>query len=164
MAEPILTAARLRELLYYDALTGAFNWRETVGRRGKVGQLAGNVHSSGYVHIIISRVSYKAHRLAWLYMTGEWPIGTIDHRDTDRANNVWSNLRDVPGHWNTQNQSAPHKNNKSGFLGVTRQGNYWRSNIRVNGMAIFLGSFSTPEAAHERYLQEKRLRHPGALG
>ena len=91
----MLTAERLREVLNYDPQSGEFRRRVDRGRgrghRWKAGTIAGR--KAQYIHINIDYALYAAHRLAWLYMTGEWPSRGIDHIDRDKHNNAWSNLR-----------------------------------------------------------------------
>jgi hypothetical protein len=95
----MLTAERLRELLDYDPETGVFTRRITTGRnrRWKAGDKVSGRPSAttGYLGIGIGKRRYAAHRLAWLWMTGEWPKNLMDHRDCDRTNNRWVNLREV---------------------------------------------------------------------
>lgn len=106
-----LTAAWLRERYKYDPETGVFI---NLARPGKP---IGALTDRGYVSIAIAGRGYRAHRLAWLYMTGEWPTHQIDHIDGNRANNSFSNLRDVPGYANKQN-TKKQSNNTSGYTGV----------------------------------------------
>lgn len=162
-----LTAERLREVLLYDPHTGLFTWR---GRRGlganaanTEGAPAGSIGTKGYVAITVDgHPGYKAHRLAWLYMTGEWPTEQIDHRDTVRHNNAWDNLRLATLAQNAQNQQRPSKNNKSGYLGVTWDAKQckWAATIYVNGRNKRLGRHKTAEAAHSAYMAAKMIYHP----
>jgi len=114
-----LTAERLREVLRYEPETGVFVWRVRAARRIHVGAVAGNISpSSGYRFIGVDCRLYGAHRLAWLYMTGEWPKHQVDHVNMDCADNRWANLRDATCSQNTAN-SCVRINNKSGFKGVS---------------------------------------------
>ncbi len=151
MSEKRVTADRLRELLSYDPSTGLFTWLLSTGNRAPVGAVAGSV-GKGYVDIRIDQRLYKAHRLAWLYMTGEWPEQQIDHRDLNRANNRWDNLRvatNSQNHANTRAQS----NNRSGFKGVSwsKAANKWMAQIVRDRCHTYLGLFDTPEDAHAAY-------------
>ena len=73
-----LTVERLRDALHYNPDTGTFTWLISGcgpgggGVRG-VGKPAGRISRAGYVRLSLDCVRYRAHRLAWLYMTGEWP-------------------------------------------------------------------------------------------
>jgi hypothetical protein len=96
-------------------------------------------------------------------MTGLWPQNDIDHRDGDKKNNRFSNLRDVTTQVNIQNQRRATKANKSGLLGAAfnrRLGKYV-SGIGVAGRTVYLGVFETAIEAHEAYLKAKRQLHEG---
>lgn len=49
---------------------------------------------------------YKASRLAWLYMTGEWPKYEMDHINHVKDDNRWVNLRDVTPAENCANRTG----------------------------------------------------------
>src|SRR5690606_5927947 len=99
MAAHDLTAARLRELLHYDPETGIFIWLPkpqsafSKSRHHKAaytryaGKVAGSLKKRGYCYIKIDGVMYGAHRLAWLYVHGCWPLNQIDHMNRQRADN-----------------------------------------------------------------------------
>jgi hypothetical protein len=74
----MLTVTRLREVLHYDPITGIFTW--LVSLSNHVGKVAGSLDGTGRVRIRVDGREYGAHRLAWLYMTGNWPVNEIDHR------------------------------------------------------------------------------------
>lgn len=95
-------------------------------------------------------------------MTGRWPVGDIDHRDSNKLNNAFCNLREVTEHENLQNQRRAHRNNKSGLLGVSHQAQGYVARIYANGRKHYLGTFKTGEAAHSAYLDAKRRLHPGS--
>jgi hypothetical protein len=158
----MLIAERLRELLDYDAQTGVFTWKVRTSIRTAVGMRAGGVGGPGYWMISVDSKRYYGHRLAWLYVFGEWPKdGEIDHINGDRIDNRISNLREVSRSKNNENKREPLPNNKSGYLGVFRKRSRWTSRIRVNGKTHSLGGFDTPEAAHAAYLSAKRILHEG---
>lgn len=166
MAATTLTAARLREILYYDPDTGVFTWHST-GRGRRLDRGAGNVTVHGYMHICIKQERYFAHRLAWLYVHGDWPADQIDHIDGDKLNNRISNLRAVTGETNRQNIHGPSSNCRSGYLGVSEMKNpnlvtrKWKAQISINGATCYLGTFDSPELAQAAYLGAKRAVHPG---
>lgn len=154
---PEITYERLREMMSYDPETGVFTRLETDDAMP-----AGTTHATGYIDIRVDGFKYRAHRLAWLYMTGSFPSGVIDHLDGVKTNNRWSNLRDVTQFVNMQNQRLPRAGSKSGWLGVTAaRGGKWLASIKVHGRRIYLGTFREPEEAHAAYLAAKRERHAG---
>lgn len=152
----------LKSRLKYDTETGLFTRIKSVpGNKGSVGSIAGNVGNEGYIAINFRGKKKKAHRLAWLYMTGEWPEKDVDHMNGDRADNRWANLRAADDSINAQNQRKASSNNISGYLGVTTQGNGFKATIRSEGKVIYLGFFKTAISAHEAYVEKKRILHPG---
>jgi hypothetical protein len=118
---PPLNADRLRELVAYDPETGIFTRKIVISKVGSVGDVLGFVTNQGRLEISVAGKIYFAHRLAWLYMTGEWPQHTIDHIDGCPANNRLDNLRDVPHATNTENVRRARSNSKSGILGVKKR-------------------------------------------
>ncbi len=161
MAKAILTQARLKELLHYDPDTGVFTW--LVSRSGRyAGANAGSADpKDGYVMVKIAGRDYRAHRLAWLYVTGAWPEKNVDHKDAVKINNAWSNLREATDAENTQNRIAPRADNACGFLGVHKASKKkWRAQISVAGKTMQLGRFNSPEEAHAAYVNAKRTYHP----
>jgi hypothetical protein len=152
-----LTQARLRKLLHYDPETGEFRWLERPGSF-VAGRIAGGASPhSDYWRITVDGRIHPAHQLAWLYMTGRWGRPTIDHRDGNRANNRWTNLRRATRSENNANRLR-QRNNTSGFKGVTRErrSGKWRAHIRKNGRLRRLGTFRTPQAAHAAYVAAAR--------
>ena len=133
---------QLKEILHYEPDTGIFTWLVSTGKRVKAGDIAGCIEAEGYRVIRIKTKLYKAHRLAWLYMTGKWPKHQIDHDDRVRNNNKWSNLFEAT---NTENQKncSKRKDNVSGVAGVDwiKVDSIWRARIRSNGQRISLGRF-----------------------
>lgn len=159
-----LTILRLKELLYYNSETGIFTWK--INRRGAVraGQMAGNLHPDGYVNIKIDGVIYGAHRLAWLYQTGNWPIDQVDHRNGIRNANQFINLRNVPAVINMQNVRRVRTNKVSSqLIGAVwcKRSQKWMSQLQMNGSRKHLGYFDSDLAAHAAYLAAKRALHPG---
>jgi hypothetical protein len=90
---PRVTRARLRKLLHYDRDTGEFRWLKRVSRSIQPGDIAGTVDRQGYRKIMINGRICPAHHLAWFYIKGKWCRLMIDHRDGNRSNNRWKNLR-----------------------------------------------------------------------
>lgn len=155
-----LTQEELKEHLHYDPDTGIFTRLISMSNSVQVGDIAGHTDkTTGYNRIFISNFSYRSHRLAWLYMYGKFPANFIDHIDGDRVNNKIVNLRQVSNQENSYNHRKCNSNNSNGFLGVFKCGNKFRACIVVNQQKIHLGSFNTPEEAHQAYLKAKRIHH-----
>lgn len=154
-----LTQELLKELLHYDPETGVFTWKErdikyfrslasckTWNSRfaNKVAGSRRICGSSGkeYIDIHIIYRLYASHRLAYLYMTGNFPEDQIDHDDGNGTNNVFSNLSPITGPENQKNMRLK-ENNTSGFNGVTwcKRTGKWQAYVTVNREYKFLGRF-----------------------
>ena len=166
-----IDAATVRSLLSYDPETGVFRWLSDrkSGAHGSIthahaGDVAGSI-VHGYVIIGIGKTLYRAHRLAWLYMTGEWPSLDIDHIDTCRANNAFANLRLATRTMNAENNRRARKNSSSGLAGVYHvprsPAKPWKAQIRSDGKQHYLGCFATCEEAHAAFVAAKRQLHKG---
>lgn len=160
-------AQRVREVLHYSAETGEFTRLHRLAQRHDVGSRADfKINTgplAGYRRVGLDGKRYLAHRLAWLYVHGEWPRQVIDHINGDRGDNRIANMRDVSQGVNTENQRRPSALNRSGYLGVHLHddGIRWRARIQVRGRGKHIGLFGTKEAAHAAYLEAKRRLHAG---
>lgn len=148
-----LTHERLLEVLIYDPATGLFRWKIKTSKRTIVGNVTGQTPKEGYLRIRIDGELFTAHRLAVFYMTGAWPETLVDHRDRDRTNNRWDNIRNASYSENAANQALSPRNT-SGFKGVSwnADGRRWQAHIMVNKKSIYLGLFDKPEDAAEAYM------------
>lgn len=143
-------------MLDYDPDTGVFVWRLRPGatpaertfnaRNG--GKMAGTVNGDGYRYISVHDRLYRAARLAWLYVTGEWPALEIDHEDGDVANDRFANLRLA----DRQEQQRNRGSFRGALKGTKRTptGRY-EAQIGVGYRNQYLGSFDTAEEAHAAY-------------
>jgi hypothetical protein len=142
---------RLREMLEYDPSNGAFYWKI---RRAwaKAGSAAGSIGPNGYWRISINDRSISSHRLAWLYMTGEWPTVGIDHINSDKTDNAWTNLRLATPQQQQFNQRISSRNT-SGLKGVSKnaKNGLWRADIMKNGKSKTIGYYDCRAAASFSY-------------
>jgi hypothetical protein len=152
-----LTQARLKELVHYDPETGVFTNLVSRGRAWR-GKVVGTKTPKGHLGCEIDGKSYHMNRLAWLYMTGEWPPHPyqVDHIDLNKANDAWINLRLATNKQNQENR-GPTKT-VSGVAGVTRRGKKWLARIRHNDNLIVLGYYKdVADAIHVRQAAERLL-------
>ena len=163
-----ISAKYAREILDYDPETGIFRWkwREGVSKRINAryaGKAAGCVQRVGYVLIGINSRLYQAHRLAWLFVYGEWPPKDLDHRDGDKGNNRIANLRLATNQENQRNVGL-QKNNSTGIKGVHwhKGTGKFRAEISVGDKRRHLGYHDTlAEAAAARAAAE--IKYFGAF-
>lgn len=129
-----LTAERLRELLHYDPDTGAFTWLVSRGK-AKRGDVAGWPNGRGYLQVGIDGRAPSLHRPAFLWMTGAYPAGAVDHINGDGTDNRWANIRCVSASDNQRNLRC-HREGKP--VGVQRVGGGWQSAIRLRGRTMHI--------------------------
>lgn len=154
-----LTQKRLKELLHYDPETGVFTRRWPRGA-AKAGSVAGTPHNAGYLQIVIDSKHYLLHRLAVLYMTGAHPLADTDHKDGNRANNKWANLRVADRSQNGCNK-AMQKNNTSGIKGVSWCSAYskWKAQLSFQGRRVLAKNFEKIEDAALAVRQAREKYH-----
>jgi len=142
--ESLLSQNELKRLFHYDKNTGLFTRLVRVSNNAGVGDIAGCLSvSDGYIGIYINKIQYRAHRLAWLYVTGKWPENEIDHNDHIRHNNKWKNLSPATKCKNSKN-STLRSDNSSGITGVclVKKTNRWHSYINLTKGQLNLGYFT----------------------
>jgi len=131
----MITQARLKEIVTYD---GIFRYLD--GEPVKCGPCSG-----GYPQLRLDGKQYRQHRLAFLYMTGSFPVGHVDHIDGNPANNSWDNLREVTRQSNQRNVKRIHTNT-SGVTGVSynKGRDKWEAYIGTGkGKRKNLGNFTS---------------------
>ena len=155
-----ISPEEVRNLFDYDRLTGALVWKKMLSMRAMPGKTAGCMDDQGRIKIGIRGKEYLAHRIIWVWMTGEWPEYEIDHRDEVKYNNRWNNLRKATPSQNHRNR-GPNKNNTSGYKGVcyVAKRKCWIAGIKLNGYRHNLGSFTSAKAAHEAYCAAAKRLH-----
>jgi HNH endonuclease len=154
-----MTQLELFQILNYNPWTGLFRWLISSGNKS-FGDIAGSINSRGYLMIRFSGKVYSAHRLAWLWMTGEWPLNEVDHKDTNKLNNIWTNLREATRQQNEYNKSINIRN-KSGYKGVCWhiRDKKWHAMIKVNGKQTHIGQFNNLEDAVKARQEYGRKLH-----
>lgn len=161
--EATLTADQLRAVLSYDPATGFFTWLFGSVNKVRAGARAGYRQPDGQRVIRIRTISYVAHRLAWLYVTGEWPKDLVDHKNMDRDDNRWDNLRAATKGQNGANR-GPQTNNKSGHKGVYLVRNYyvstgddaWKAEIMIDQKHHHIGYYRTAGEAISAHAEKAR--------
>jgi len=148
----MITQSELKEVLEYNPDTGVFTWIKSIGRRVKAGDIAGYKDKRGYICIVVKQKKYQAHRLAYLYITGNFPENQIDHINHIRDDNRWTNLRNATMSQNKAN-TVKQKNNTSGYKGVVwhKRRKKWYARISYMNKDIHVGSYTTPQEAAEAY-------------
>jgi hypothetical protein len=121
------------------------------------GTVVGTINQNGYHRVGIRGIFYLLHRLVWKLRTGKEPPEFLDHIDGDKSNNAFNNLRPATRtkqKWN----SKTHKNNTSGYRGVSKRKNGYIARIGPGGNQ-YLGTFDTAKKAAVVYRAAARKMH-----
>jgi hypothetical protein len=155
----MLTQEYLKSILNYDQDIGIFTRKVKRNKKFKVGDVVGYIDNYGYVRIKIDKKNYSSHRLAWLYVYGEFPKKQLDHINGDKQDNRICNLREANQSQNNFNRKI-QKNNTSGIKGVSwnKNAKKWEVSINVNGIKKHLGIFDSKEFA-ELVITEARNKY-----
>lgn len=163
-----LTCEQIKELVVYDPETGIITQRPRDPSAAadsakcrtwntRYANKPAGVKTHGYIRLTLRvdgrDVKLYAHRIAWLYMTGEQPPDVIDHINNVGTDNRWSNLRASNKRDNFRNTNNRKRTNKTGLTGVVLLGEgRYMAQITKNGAHLYLGTFPTAEKAHAAYI------------
>lgn len=150
----MITHELLTKLFDYNPENGLFICKTPISNKVDKGDIAGWISNTNYRMIQIHGKRYVAHRLAWFYVYGKWPVNQLDHINGDRQDNRINNLREVT---NAQNSrwKPKNKNNKAGYKGVCfnkkSKKHPYQAFITFERKNYYLGKFKTPEQAAFAY-------------
>ena len=178
MIKALPSQSLLRERLLYLPEDGSLLWKVAPAQSsvangdlfGSITHLTGSNGTRKYRMGRFQGVDYYAHRLIWMYVTGDDPAEfLVDHINRDGLDNRFVNLRLVTRSENLQNQ-AGHARRESKYKGVYKtksrgkwNGRWWGQVRRNNVLHTTKGSFATQEEAYEA-LQELLTTHGGLSG
>ena len=181
--KPLPSIKTLRQALHYDPKTGFLFWKNrplshfsgyggsgcrvrtqsSINRRCAGKRAMACMDKKGYPHGRINGKTFRAHRVIWALVHGEWPSLQIDHINGDKADNRIDNLRCVESYINQQNMKMSSLN-KSGCTGVrfVKSSKKWKSEISYRGKSIHIGTFDNfRDAVFARKKAEKKYGyHP----
>lgn len=161
LISPTGVSVKLPDLLDYDFETGQLVWKPrplelfVTERQFKIwntryARKAAFVaqHSGGYRQGAIFNKIYKAHRVIWAIIHGEWPEAEVDHINGVRTDNCLDNLRAASRSENMRN-TARSRNNTSGATGVRwrKDVGKWEARIKIGGRDIHIGLFADFDGA-----------------
>ena len=140
----------LKEYMDYEPDTGVFTWKRHRSQTATKGTQVKCKDPKGYIILGWNRRNYRAHHIAWWWITGEMPGGELDHINNIRHDNRFSNLRKASSTQNNHNKLKP-VTNTSGVKGVNwhKYRGAWAARITVDGARIQLGYFTDLESAEK---------------
>lgn len=145
----MITKEEADYLFTYNPEDGRLIWKVSVkGTRGK-GKQAGTLAHNGYVDVCVRGKKYGAHRIAFLIMEGAVPK-CVDHKNGNKADNRWSNLR--PATYSENGYNYKGTGSTTGYKNVyvdQRYPNKYFAQIRVFGKTKRLGTFTCIEEANK---------------
>jgi hypothetical protein len=164
-----LSYEQFKDIIRYEPETGNLFWlprsseyvhhtRVNSWNSRNANRLISTIDSKGYVFCSVLGKQYRAHRVAWLLVYGEWP-DVIDHINGVRTDNRLINLRSVNSHTNHLNQKLNSKNT-SGVSGVyfNKNKGIWCAQMKFKGRTYHLGSTTDFfDAVCMRKSEERRL-------
>lgn len=119
------------------------------------------INSRGYVHANLPRNGAKVQKQIVLHhaVIGKPKRGmVVDHINHNKLDNRMDNLRHCTHSQNQMNRMVT-MTNKVGLKGVSPARNKFRACIWLNGKSIKLGTFNTPEEAHQAYLYRAKKEY-----
>ncbi len=155
----IKTTTILHELIHYNPIDGYVTRLAKWSNRHKIGEV---LQAKGRVQRfrIFGQRKELTHWI-WLYQTGQFPEGVIDHIDGNHKNNVWTNLRDVTQAVNLSNKHKAQTNNRLGILGVDKLNGKYRARLKRPGVkSTHIGMFNTAAEAYNAYVTERGKHFP----
>lgn len=155
----------LRSRYAYEPISGQL-YSNASGVLRPVGRRDARGYTSVDVTVGESRRTILAHRIAFALMNGrDVPEGmSIDHKNREKSDNRWSNLRLATHQQNLTNVVQPRKNvlPRGVYLNQKSRVNPYKTKIQVHGKTIYIGSYPTIETAKDAY-ESERARHGGSF-
>jgi hypothetical protein len=144
----IVDQATLHKAVSYDPDTGEFSCLAPTGPRSVVGERIDALDDKGYRRVRLFGKKFFAHRLAWLYVTGNWPVDQIDHINLDKGDNRFSNLREANAYQNGYNSSAKNAQGLPKGVVPLPNGKFY-AHCRHEGKDHYLGTHDSVPAAKQ---------------
>ena len=140
----------IKEHYSYNPITGEF-------KNNRTGNTTRPSHSEGYHRVQYRGVRYFVHRLAYWWLTNEWPE-EVDHKNRDTSDNRFINLRKATQQQNSCNKST---RGKSIYRGITwyKKNKKWGVTLRKNGKAYYIGLYNSEYEAAVVYNKAAKELH-----
>lgn len=151
----------LHERYDYNPDTGVMVFKKPSGSAKAGAIVKGFPNTKDYLLIEIKGKKFLLARVIFALMEGRWPWPGyfVDHRDRDKRNHRWKNLREASSQESGFNRKL-RSDNPTGYKRVkkTKSGRY-SSSIAKAGKSLRLGTFDTAEEAYAAYCQAAKELH-----
>lgn len=148
MSAPRICPEHVRVLF---ALTseGRLYWRTSPTSSVRAGSEAGSfIKRDERVIVTIDGRKYARSNLVYAHVHGRWPESRLGHRNGDRTDDRPQNLAPVT------NATRQRRHAKPLPLGVAKSGSRYKARIVRDYKYVHIGTFDTPEQAHQAYIHE----------
>lgn len=152
----------LTRQLHYDPKTGIFTWKITKQKTKKGSEAGFYAPSRAYRYIRIDGKDYTCHRLAWFYMTKNWPTKNISFRNKNPLDLRFLNLIHCDRYELQANRRTSQHLTGAHFR-KDKKIKPWHSRIYHQGKCFFLGCFATEKEAHRAHQKAKKEIQSGAI-
>lgn len=142
----------MKQLPSQEALRGLFSYSDGELTWKRNGKAAGCRNHDSYWHIKLKGKTYLRHRLVWAWHHGPTDL-LVDHINETKGDDRIENLQVLSHRANVAKSCKA--NGKSLPTGVFRrkQGKPFMAQLNSDGKSVYLGTFDTPEQAHQAYLE-----------
>jgi len=167
-SKPLPSIEALEEALVADFEAGILRWKTRPRHHfpsdkewsrwntRHAGAIAGNSTKEGHLQLKLAGQLMYAHRVMWKLFHKVDPVGLVQHEDGNSTNNRPGNLVDDNHSTNMQNKKM-HKNNTTGFRGVSRKKNgRFMAHIMINGVRYYLGYHPSAEDAAKAQMSKRQ--------
>jgi len=132
-----------RQIWRYDPETGKFFWLVSSRYKVLIGDEAGYFDGK-YNRLAYAGKQYKSARVAWLMMTGKWPVDQIDHINQVKTDDRFCNLREAT---NAQNVCNAKVRGRSSVRGIFKRAYGYQVYLHKGFKHFYIGSFKNLEDA-----------------
>lgn len=152
---------QLQSLLCYEPLTGEFVWRVRHEKAFNMSGKHAGTKSRKSIVLSINNKTYAAHRLAWVYVHGDVLTQDmqVDHINNNPHDNRIVNLRIATHAQNCSNARKWTKKSLPKGVSLQPKSGRYRVRIQVEKRGVYLGTYDTPEEAHEVYCEAAKKYH-----
>lgn len=134
-------------------------WIKSKNHNAQPGCFAGNsLDAGGYHKIKFNGQTFRVARVVWALSTQMDPKEKhVDHINRNKQDNRIENLRLVTIRQNAQNMGPRHGSCPPGVYAPKRKGQRFRSQISIDGVSRYLGTYPTAKEAFAAYKGAQRV-------